>query len=202
MGIAVILSLVAVAIVVVLAAMVAGIYNRLVRLRQRTLNSFSQIDVQLKRRHDLIPNLIEAVKGYMAHEQQTLTKIVEARSAVNAALQNAGPQSTAGMGSLIVAEQQLQGSLGQLMAMREAYPDLKADKNASQLMEQLSSTENRVGFARQAYNDSVMDYNTARQSFPDMFFAGMFGFAEAPLFQIENATEREVVAVSLGRDGR
>jgi LemA protein len=169
----------------------------LVTLRNRYLNAYSQIDVQLKRRHDLIPNLVEAVKGYMAHERQTLERVIQARNAASGALASADPRNSAAMLSLAGAESALVSALGQLMALKESYPNLKADQNAARLMEELSSTENRVAFARQAYNDAVMLYNTARQRFPNVMLAGAFGFAEAPLFQIENASERDVVNVQL-----
>ena len=196
MIIAIIVILV-IAVLVIGGIFVAVIYNRLVTLRNRYLNAYSQIDVQLKRRHDLIPNLVETVKGYMAHEKETLERVVQARNAAAGALANADPRSAAALASLAGAESQLAAVLGQFMALKEAYPDLRANQTASRLMEELSSTENRVGFARQAYNDSVMLYNTARQKFPDMIFANMFRFTEAPLFQIEDAAERDVVKVAL-----
>jgi LemA protein len=191
--------LVVVAVVVVLAVVVASVYNRLVTLRQRYLNAYAQIDVQLKRRYDLIPNLVEAVKGYMAHERQTLEAVIAARNtAVEASARAAAdPRDAAAIMSLAGAENMLIGALGRFMALREAYPDLKADRHASQLMEELASTENRVAFARQAYNDSVMLYNTARETFPNVLVAGPMGFRAATLFQIDDAKERDVVAVSL-----
>ena len=166
-------------------------------LRNRYLNAYSQIDVQLKRRHDLIPNLVEAVKGYMAHERQTLERVIQARNAAAGALAGTDPRNSVAMLSLAGAESALVAALGQLMALKESYPNLKADQNASRLMEELSSTENRVAFARQAYNDAVMLYNTARQRFPTVLLAAALGFAEAPLFQIENASERDVVKVQI-----
>jgi LemA protein len=190
-------------IVVIVAAIVlcviscAMIYNRLVMLRNRYLNAYAQIDVQLKRRHDLIPNLVETVKGYMAHEKETLERVIQARNAAAGALSSTDPRSAGTIAALASAEGALGQALGQLFALKEAYPNLKADQNASRLMEELSSTENRVAFARQAYNDSVMLYNTARQTFPNNFFAGAFGFTEAALFQIENSAERDVVQVNL-----
>jgi LemA protein len=157
-----------------------GIYNSLVRLRNRFENAFSQIEVQLKRRYDLIPNLVETVKGYMAHEKGTLEAVINARNqavgAVKAAA--AAPGDAAAMTALAGAEQAVGASLGRLFALAEAYPDLKANQNMAQLTEELTSTENKVAFARQAYNDSVTGYNTYRQSFPPVFFAGMFGHGE------------------------
>jgi LemA protein len=190
-------AMIVAAVIVLAAIVIVGIYNRLVTLRQRMLNAFSQIDVQLKRRHDLIPNLVEAVKGYMAHEQQTLERVIQARNTAVNALQDIDPRSAAAIASLAGAENALVGALGQLLAVKEAYPNLKADQNVSRLMEDLSSTENRVAFARQAYNDAVTLYNTARETFPHVLLAGAFGFPEAPLFQIDDATEREVVKVQL-----
>lgn len=185
------------AIIVLAGIFLAVIYNRLVLLRNRLQNAFSQIDVQLNRRHDLIPNLVEAVKGYMAHEKQTLERVVAARNAAAGALASANTNSPAALASLAGAESALTAALGQIFALKESYPDFKANQNTLRLMEELSSTENRVAFARQAYNDSVMLYNTARQRFPDTIFAGIFGFKEATLFQIDNAAERAVVNVSL-----
>lgn len=197
MGIGAIVVVALAGVLVVVGIFCAVIYNRLVMLRNRYLNSYSQIDVQLKRRHDLIPNLVEAVKGYMAHEKQTLQLVIDARNAAAGALANTDPRSAASLAALAGAENALAAALGKFMALKEAYPDLKANQNALRLMEELSSTENRVAFARQAYNDSVMLYNTARQRFPDMLFAGMFGFTEAQLFQIDDARERDAVSVSL-----
>ena len=174
-------------------------YNRLVALRNRIENSWAQIDVQLRRRYDLIPNLVEAVKGYMAHERQTLEAVIAARNTAAAASVQAAanPGNPALLASLAGAENMLLGALGRVFALREAYPDLKADQNARRLMEELVTTENRVAFARQAYNDSVMLYNTTRESFPHVLIAGSLGFAPAALFEIEDAREREVVNVSL-----
>ena len=189
---------IAIALLVVLGAIgVASIYNRLVTLRNRYLNAYSQIDVQLKRRHDLIPNLVEAVKGYMAHERETLERVIAARNSAVTALASTDPRNASAILALSGAESALGGALSQLFALREAYPDLKADQNASRLNEELATTENRVAFARQAYNDTVMLYNTARESFPAMLIASPFGFAEAQLFQIENTAERAPVNVSL-----
>jgi len=187
------------AVVVAIAAFAVVVYNRLVTLRNRFKNAFSQIDVQLKRRYDLIPNLIEAAKGYLAHERQTLEAVVAARgAAVNAAQRAAGaPGDPAAMQGLASAEAGLTGALGRLLAVFEAYPDLKANQNILQVQEELASTENKISFARQAYNDSVMDYNTQRESFPDNIFAGMFAFGAAELLQAtESAEERKAPKVS------
>jgi LemA protein len=180
--------------------MIISIYNKLVALRNRYKNAFSQIDVQLKRRYDLIPNLVEVAKGYIKHERETLEAVVQARNlAVNAgqqAAQNPGdPQAMRSLGS---AEGQLTGALGRLFALVENYPDLKANQNMLALQEELSSTENKVAFSRQAYNDAVMVYNTARETFPNVIFAGTFNFHEADLFEIEQAAEREAPKVSFG----
>jgi LemA protein len=180
-----------VALIVVLAVWAVGIYNRLVSLRNRFKNAFSQIDVQLKRRYDLIPNLVESVKGYMQHERGTLEAVVKARgSAVSAAqAAAAAPGDPSAMQGLAQAEGALGGALGRLLAVFERYPDLKANQNVLGLQEELSSTENKVAFARQAYNDSVMEYNTRRESFPDSVFAGMFNFAPAELLQATDSAE-------------
>jgi len=180
-----------VAIIVVAALWAVGIYNGLVTLRNRFKNAFSQIDVQLKRRYDLIPNLVESVKGYMQHERGTLEAVVKARgNAVSAAQAAAArPGDPAAMQGLSQAEGALGGALGRLLAVFEQYPDLKANQNVLGLQEELSSTENKVAFARQAYNDSVMEYNTRRESFPDSIFAGMFGFATAELLQATESVE-------------
>jgi len=188
------------AVVIVGAVFLASLYNRLVTLRQRTLNAFSQIDVQLKRRHDLIPNLVETVKGYMAHERQTLEAVTQARAAAVTATGSAAanPRDAGAIVGAAQAENSLVAALSRLLIVSENYPQLKADRNVAGLMEELSSTENRVAFARQAYNDSVMQYNTSRQQFPTTLFAGAFGFHEAPLFQIDSPSQREAVAVSFG----
>jgi LemA protein len=154
-----------------------AIYNNLVALRSRLENAFAQIEVQLKRRYDLIPNLVEAVKGYMGHEKGTLEAVINARNRAQSGLQKAAaaPGDPQAMQELAAAEASLGGTLGRLFALSEAYPDLKANQNMAQLTEELTSTENRVSFARQAYNDAVMAYNIYRQSFPPIFFANMFG---------------------------
>jgi LemA protein len=186
-------------IVVVVAIWAVMIYNGLVALRNRFKNAFSQIDVQLKRRYDLIPNLVESVKGYMAHERGTLEAVVKARGAAVSAAQAAAaaPGDPSAMRGLAQAEGALGGALGRLLAVFEQYPDLKANQNVLGLQEELTSTENKVAFARQAFNDAVMDYNTKRESFPDTIFAGMFRFDAAELLQsTESAEERKAPKVS------
>ncbi len=175
-----------------------GIYNTLVSLRNRYKNAFAQIDVQLKRRNDLIPNLVEVAKGYMKHEKETLEADIAARNQAAAAGQRAAaaPGDPAAMQSLASAEAQLTGTLTRLFAVAEAYPDLKANTNMLQLQEELTSTENKVAFSRQGYNDAVMAYNTSRETFPNVIVAGFAGFTEARLFEIENPTEREAPKVS------
>jgi LemA protein len=188
-------------ILAILAALVffaITIYNRLVASRNRFKNAFAQIDVQLTRRHDLIPNLVETAKGYMKHERETLEAVISARNAAVSGLKEAtaDPTNPEAMKRLAAAEQGLSGALGRLFALSEAYPDLKANENMMQLSEELTTTENKVAFARQAYNDSVMDYNTLRESFPNNFFAGWFNFQAAELLEIEDETKREVPKVS------
>lgn len=175
-----------------------SIYNRLVAGRNRFKNAFAQIDVQLTRRHDLIPNLVETAKGYMAHERETLEAVINARNTAVAGLKNAAkdPTDPEAMKNLAQAEQGLSGALGRLFALSEAYPDLKANENMMQLSEELTTTENKVAFARQAYNDSVMKYNTLRESFPNNFFADWFSFIAAELLEIEDEAKRETPQVS------
>jgi LemA protein len=187
------------AVLVALAAFAIGIYNRLVALRNRFRNAFAQIDVQLKRRYDLIPNLVESVKGYLQHERGTLEAVVQARgNAVSAAQRAAAaPGEPGAKQGLAQAEGALGGALGRLLAVFESYPDLKANQSIMVLQEELSSTENKIAFARQAYNDSVMQYNTRRESFPDNLLAGLFGFGGAELLQAtESAGERSAPKVS------
>ena len=187
-----------IAVVVVVALFVVGIYNKLVALRNRFKNAFAQIDVQLKRRYDLIPNLVETAKGYMKHEGETLEAVIKARNQASGASQQAAadPANPSAMAGLMGAESALAGAMGKLMVTVERYPDLKANQTMSQLMEELTSTENKVSFARQAYNDSVMTYNTARETFPNVLIAGPFGFTAATLFEITDETQREAVKVS------
>jgi LemA protein len=189
----------------IILAIIAGavlfavtIYNRLVAGRNRFKNAFAQIDVQLTRRHDLIPNLVETAKRYMSHEKDTLEAVVNARNLAVAGLKAAAkdPSDPEAMKQLASAEQGLSGALGRLFALSEAYPDLKANENMMQLSEELTTTENKVAFSRQAYNDSVMNYNTLRESFPNNLFAGWFNFRAAELLEIEDESKREVPKVS------
>jgi LemA protein len=174
-----------------------GAYNGLVTLRNRFKNAFAQIDVQLKRRYDLIPNLVETAKGYLKHERETLEAVIAARNTAYAASKAAAanPADASAMKGLLGAEAGLAGALSRLMVVSEAYPDLKANQNMMQLTEELTSTENKISFARQAYNDAVTVYNTTRERFPTNLIAGLFNFAEAALFQVENAAEREAPKV-------
>ena len=191
--------LVFLALVVGLALWAVGIYNGLVTSRNAWKNAFAQIDVQLQRRFDLIPNLVETAKAYMGHERETLEAVIAARSAAQSGLAaaKADPGDPAAMAQLAASQGQLNGVLGRLMAVAEAYPDLKANQNMMQLSEELSSTENRVAFARQAYNDAVMGYNNKRETFPSSVVAGMFNFAHAALLDIpaDKAQVREAPKV-------
>ncbi|MEX1023649.1 MAG: LemA family protein [Planctomycetota bacterium] len=175
-----------------------GIYNRLVALRNRFKNAFAQIDVQLERRYDLIPNLVEVAKGYIKHERETLEAVIGARNqAVGAAkTAAANPGDPGAMQGLMGAEGALTGAMGRLFAVMEAYPDLKANQNMMQLTEELTSTENKVAFARQAFNDAVMNYNTARESFPSNLIAGTFNFDAAELFTLTDDRARQAPKVS------
>ena len=186
------------AVLLVLVLWVVGIYNALVKFRERCKNAFAQIDVQLKRRHDLIPNLVETAKGYMAHEKDTLEAVMAARaSATQAQIHVDGdPTKGAAMKELAQAEGQLTGALGRLMAVAEAYPDLKANQNMMQLSEELTSTENKVAFSRQAFNDAVMQYNQYKQTFPPVIFANMFGFTDAEYFEVKDEAVKEAPKVS------
>jgi len=185
-------------IVIAVVVWAVAIYNGLVALRNRFKNAFAQIDVQLKRRYDLIPNLVETAKGYIKHERETLEAVIKARNVAVGAAQAAGanPGNPQAMQSLGQAEGALTGMLGRMFALAESYPDLKANTNMLSLQEELSSTENKVAFARQAFNDAVMEYNTKRESFPGNFFAGMFNFGPAELLQAtESAEERKAPQV-------
>lgn len=174
-----------------------SVYNGLVALRNRFKNAFAQIDVQLQRRYDLIPNLVETAKGFMAHEKETLQAVTEARNVALAAAKTASgnPANAAAIGNLSRAEGALGSALSRLMAVCESYPNLKADRHMAQLMEELSSTENKISFARQAYNDAVMLYNNGREVFPAVLVAGAFGFLPAELLSLENAEARHSVKV-------
>jgi LemA protein len=177
---------------------VISAFNKLVSLRNRYKNAYAQIDVQLKRRYDLIPNLVETAKGYLQHERGTLEAVIAARNAASAASAKAAlnPGDAGAMKQLASAEGVLTGTLGRLFAVAEAYPDLKANQTMSRLMEELTSTENKVAFARQAYNDSVMTYNTTRESFPSNLIAGPFNFGPAELFEIDQPEQKEAPKVS------
>jgi LemA protein len=174
-------------VVALIVIVVIGIYNGLVRLRNQVRNAWSQIDVQLKRRHDLIPNLVETVKGYASHERETLQGVTDARSRA---------VSATGVADKAQAEGALTRALGQLSVVLENYPDLKANQNFLALQEELSSTENKIGFARQYYNDQTMQYNTKLETFPNNVVGGMFAFKPAEFFEVEDATERAVPKVS------
>jgi LemA protein len=187
------------AIILILGATVMGIYNKLIALKNRYQNAFAQIEVQLKRRYDLIPNLVETVKGYMAHERETLEAVIQARNQAVSGLQKAAsdPGDPNAIKNLASAEGVLGGALGRLLALSEAYPDLKASENMKQLTEELTSTENKVSFSRQAFNDAVTTYNIYRQSFPPVIFAGMFGHTQnASLLEFDSAAIAEAPKVS------
>ncbi len=186
------------AVIAGLVVLAIGIYNRLVTARNAYKNAFAQIDVQLTRRHDLIPNLVETAKGYLQHERGTLEAVITARNAAVTGLRNAAanPGDPGAVQQLAGAENALNGALGRLFALAEAYPDLKANTTMMQLSEELTTTENKVAFARQAYNDSVMSYNNTREVFPNNIFAGMFSFQPAQLLEIESPEKRAVPQVS------
>jgi LemA protein len=191
-------ALVLIVLAVLFIAIAVGMYNRLVTLRNRFKNAFSQIDVQLKRRYDLIPNLVETAKAYMKHEKETFEAVIAARSRATEASQKAAqnPADANSIKGLMGAEAALTGALGKLFALAEAYPDLKANQTMAQLSEELTSTENKISFARQGYNDAVTLYNTACQKFPAVIIANAMGFYEAQLFEIEAPKEREAPKVS------
>ncbi len=185
----------------ILAAIVfwgIGIYNRLINERNRVKNAFAQIDVQLTRRYDLIPNLVEAVKGYMKHERETLEAVITARNAASSSLEaaKADPANAEAIKKLGASEGALAGALGRLFALSEAYPDLKANQNMMQLQEELASTENKVAFSRQAFNDSVLQYNNSAQNFPNNVIAGFFSFDLASFLEIDSEEKRDVPEVS------
>lgn len=184
--------LITLGVVVLIALYFVGVYNGLVGSRNAYKNAFAQIDVQLTRRYDLIPNLVETAKGYMAHERETLEAVIAARNSAVSGLKqaSANPGNPGAVQALAGAENVLTGALGRLFAVAESYPDLKANQNMLQLSEELTSTENKVAFARQAFNDSVMGYNTAREVFPSNIVAGMFSFQPAQLLEIEAPEKR------------
>lgn len=188
-------------VIVIFFAYLIKTYNSLVELRQRIANAFAQIDVQLQRRYDLIPNLVDTVKGAMAHERETLEAVIAARNQAQAAARAVmgSPTDGAALQQLANAESQLGGVLGRLVALAEAYPELKAQQNMGQLQEELASTENRVAFARQAFNDAVMSYNTQRESFPDALVASQFGFKPVQMWRLEKPEAAEPVRVSFSR---
>jgi LemA protein len=201
MAIGIIAIFILVGLLVVILAVVAfaiGVYNKLVTLRNRYKNAYAQIDVQLKRRYDLIPNLVETAKGYIKHERETLENVTKARNIAYTASQAAAanPGDANAMKGLVSAESGLAGTLSRLMMVSEAYPDLKANQNMMQLTEELTSTENKISFARQAYNDSVMTYNTDREVFPSNVVAGAFNFVPAELFVIDKPEQKEAPKVS------
>jgi LemA protein len=195
---AVIAIIIVVAVALVLIAPVVGMFNKFVALRRRSGNAFGQIDVQLKRRYDLIPNLVETAKGYLKHERETLEAVMAARNQAVVAERAVAARPTDGgaMKALVGAETALGGALGRLFAVAEAYPDLKANQTMMALMEELTSTENKVAFARQAFNDSATEYNIYREQFPSNIIAAIFNFDEAELFHIEEEAEKAAPKVS------
>ncbi|MGW8160889.1 MAG: LemA family protein [Desulfobulbales bacterium] len=198
MGTGAIVVLAILVIIVFVIFYFVAIYNKLIQLKNRFKNAFAQIDVQLKRRYDLIPNLVETAKGYLQHERQVLEAVIKARNQASSAMKKAAadPGDSSAIQELSGAESTLTGTLGRLFALVEAYPNLKANENMMQLSEELTSTENKVSFARQAFNDAVMAYNTAREIFPNSIVANMFAFKEAQLFEIKAEAEREAPKVS------
>lgn len=195
---AVITLIVLAVLLVIFVLWLVGLYNGLVTMRNRFKNAFAQIDVQLKRRYDLIPNLVETAKGYLKHERETLEAVIQARNiaATAAKAAAADPANASALKGLGAAETGLAGALSRLMMVTEAYPDLKANQNMLRLTEELTSTENKIAFARQAFNDAVMTYNTRRETFPTVVFSGAFGFQPAELYSIETPAERIAPKVS------
>jgi len=191
------IPLILIALLIFVSLWILGVYNNLVTLRNRFRNAFSQIDVQLKRRYDLIPNLVETARAYMAHERDTLEAVIHARNTAQSASQSAAanPGDPTAMQALAGAEGALTGTIGRLFALAEAYPDLKANQNMLQLTEELTSTENKVAFSRQAFNDAVTAYNTAREVAPANLIANAFGFTAAELFKVDTPTERDAPQV-------
>lgn len=184
-----------VAVLVIPVILVIGLYNGLVQLRNRYKNAFAQIDVQLKRRYDLIPNLVETVKSFMQHERETLEAVIQARNAATSAREQASPADGGSMQSLASADSGLGGALGKLFALSESYPELRSNQNMLQLQEELTSTESKVAFSRQAYNDAVMHFNNKLEMFPSNFIAGFFNFVPATAFEVSDDAERESVVV-------
>jgi len=195
-----VLGLIILGLIVLAGFLAIGTYNQLVTLRNRFKNSFAQIDVQLKRRHDLIPNLVETAKAFLTHEKSTLENVTQARNvAIQANHRLAGdPANTQAMAQVLTAESALSQSLGRLLATVEAYPDLKSNQNMIQVSEELTATENKIAFARQAFNDSVTTYNTARETFPQNIIANFFNFKEAQFWEMENSSHRDVPKVNFG----
>lgn len=190
-----VIILIALAVLVLPVLFVIGLYNGLVKLRNRYKNAFAQIDVQLKRRYDLIPNLVETVKSYMQHERETLEAVIQARNAATSAREQASPADGSSMHNLANAESGLGGALGRLFALSEGYPELRSNQNMLQLQEELTSTESKVAFARQSYNDAVMHFNNKLEMFPSNLIAGMFHFVPATTFEVSNEAERDSVTV-------
>ena len=193
-------TIVSLTLLAMLVFWAVGAFNRLMRLKNIIANAFGQIDVQLKRRYDLIPNLVEAAKKYLQHEQATLEAVISARNQARSASDTvrSRPGKTDAVIALAAAEQTLDSSLGRLFALAEAYPDLKADQTIRELSEELTSTENKIGFARQAYNDAVLDYNNAQGQFPALLVARLFGFAPSAMLQAtESAAERQAVRIQM-----
>ena len=191
-------ALILLVVIVVVGFWLVGIYNGLVTARNGYKNAFAQIDVQLQRRYDLIPNLVETAKAYMAHERDTLEAVIAARNQASTAARHAQSSQPGAIAELAGAEAALGGLLTRFFALAEAYPDLKANQNMAQLQEELASTENRVAFARQAYNDATMSYNTRREQFPDSLIAGLFRFDAAEMWQMENQEARHAPRVDSG----
>ncbi|MBP9225548.1 MAG: LemA family protein [Verrucomicrobiales bacterium] len=190
-----VIILIALAVLVLPVLFVIGLYNGLVKLRNRYKNAFAQIDVQLKRRYDLIPNLVETVKSYMQHERETLEAVIQARNTATSAREQATPADGSSMHNLASAESGLGGALGRLFALSEGYPELRSNQNMLQLQEELTSTESKVAFARQSYNDAVMHFNNKLEMFPSNLIAGMFHFVPATTFEVSNEAERDSVTV-------
>jgi LemA protein len=197
-GFGLIVAIVLLVVVIGVVGFIIGVYNKLVTMRNRYKNAYAQIDVQLKRRYDLIPNLVEIAKGYIKHERETLENVTKARNIAYTASQAAAanPGDASAMKNLVSAESGLAGTLSRLMMVSESYPDLKANQNMMQLTEELTSTENKISFARQAYNDSVMTYNTDREVFPSNLIAGMFNFGAAELFVVDKPEQKDAPKVS------